>query len=324
MSNILVVTEISNGQVRSVNHGVFTAARQLGASTGQKVVALLVGGSLAGLEAEPARFGISDVVTVENALLEKFSPDCYAAAVADAVRQTEAGTVLMAATFMGKDLMARVAMLLNTALAQDCVALRQEGDQIVFTRPIYAGKVLAEVTISGTPVMATLRPKSVKPEEAPVSAAVRTLTVDLPQPLAIVEEVQTSATGKLDVTEADIIVSGGRGLRGPENWHLLEELAEALGAATGCSRPVSDEGWRPHEEHIGQTGKTVSPTLYVACGISGAIQHLAGISSSKYILAINKDPEAPIFKVADYGIVGDLFEVLPALTAAVKSAQAGT
>ncbi len=135
------------------------------------------------------------------------------------------------------------------------------------------------------------------------------------------DEVITSKSGKLDVTEADIIISGGRGMKGPENWHLIEDLAEVVGGAPGCSRPVSDEGWRDHGEHIGQTGKTVSPTLYVACGISGAIQHLAGMSSSKYIVAINKDPEAPIFKAADYGIVGDVFEVLPALAEEVKKVK---
>ena len=181
--------------------------------------------------------------------------------------------------------------------------------------------MLADVKVVSKPAMATLRSKSYKPEENPSSPTLEKLDLDLPQPQVVVEAIELASAGKMDVTEADLIVSGGRGLRGPENWHILEALAEALGAATACSRPVSDEGWRPHEEHVGQTGKTVAPDLYIAAGISGAIQHIAGISSSKYIVAINKDPEAPIFKVADYGIVGDVFEVLPRFTEEVKKLQ---
>ena len=169
--------------------------------------------------------------------------------------------------------------------------------------------------------MATLRSRAFPALEKKVEVNAEALSVEMPEPKVVVEEMALSSAGKLDVTEADIIISGGRGLKGPENWHLIENLADVMGAATGCSRPVSDEGWRDHGEHIGQTGKTVAPTLYVACGISGAIQHIAGMSSSKYIVAINKDPEAPIFKIADYGIVGDVFEVLPALTEEIRKVK---
>jgi electron transfer flavoprotein alpha subunit len=228
----------------------------------------------------------------------------------------------MGATYTGKDLMARVAQILDTALAQDCIGYRMEGGKLIFKRPIYAGKAIAEVEVTSSPVLATFRTKTFKPEENPVSSNVEKLSLDIPEPLTVLEEVQAGESGKLDVTEADLIVSGGRGMKGPENWHIIEDLAEVLGAATGCSRPVSDEGWRPHDEHIGQTGKTVSPLLYISCAISGAIQHLAGMSSSKYIVAINKDPEAPIFKAVDYGIVGDVFEVLPAMTEEIKKLKA--
>ncbi|NBB87716.1 MAG: electron transfer flavoprotein subunit alpha/FixB family protein, partial [Bacteroidetes bacterium] len=210
-------------------------------------------------------------------------------------------------------------------LAQDCLSVRLDGGTPVFTRPMYAGKILADVKVTGSPILATIRPKAVKAEEAPTDVTVERVAVDLPEPLAVVEAVERSTGDGLAVTEADIIVSGGRGLDGPDNWHLLEELAEALGdgVALGCSRPVSDDGWRPHEEHVGQTGKTVSPDLYIACGISGAIQHVAGMKGSSYVVAINKDPEAPIFNVADYGIVGDLFDVVPELTKQIKNLKAG-
>lgn len=322
MASILVVTEIRDGQLKTTNFEVLTAAHTLARETGGTVTALLMGSQAESLASSVGSYGASAAVVVEDSKLEKYSADCYAAVVAAVAKEKSADVILMSATFMGKDLMARVAQLLNTALAQDCIDFRVDGDTILFKRPMFAGKVLAEVRISSSPVIATIRPKAVKPVENPVETQIEKLQPELPEPLAVVEEIEASATGKMDVTEADIIVSGGRGMKGPENWGLIEELADLLGAATGCSRPVSDEGWRPHDEHIGQTGKTVSPELYIACGISGAIQHLAGMSSSKYIVAINKDPEAPIFKVADYGIVGDVFEVLPKFIEEVKKLKA--
>lgn len=322
MSTILVATEIQNGKLKSINNEVFTAAKQMAAETGHSVTGLFLGDS--GLEAlaeAAATYGIDHAILVESSQLAKFSPDVHAAAIAQAARQKDAAVILSGATFLSKDLMARVAQALDTGLVQDCVKFSVNGSDITFTRPMYAGKVLADVKVVSKPAMATLRSKSYKPEENPSSPTLEKLDLDLPQPQVVVEAIELASAGKMDVTEADLIVSGGRGLRGPENWHILEALAEALGAATACSRPVSDEGWRPHEEHVGQTGKTVAPDLYIAAGISGAIQHIAGISSSKYIVAINKDPEAPIFKVADYGIVGDVFEVLPRFTEEVKKLQ---
>lgn len=318
MATILVVSEVQDGKLKSVSTEVFTAAVKMAGETGHSVTALLVGNGLEGLADSVGKFGVAEVVLAEGANLATFSPDAHAAAIAEVARQKDAAVILMSATYTGKDLLARAAQILDTGLAQDCISYRAEGGKLYFTRPVYAGKLLAEVRVDASPVMATFRPKSFKPAENPIAVKVEKLSLDLPAPKAVLEEMQLSGGGKMDVTEADMIVSGGRGMKGPENWGILEELAEVLGAATGCSRPVSDDGWRPHEEHIGQTGRTVSPTLYVACGISGAIQHLAGMSSSKFIVAINKDEEAPIFKAADYGIVGDVFEVLPALTAEIK------
>lgn len=325
MSTILVVTDVRGGALRSVDAQVCTAAVQLGKATGQSVTALMLGADgLAGLAEAPGTYGVAKTILVEAPGLATYSPDVYAAAVAQVARAREAGVVLMGATMTGKDVMARVAQLLDTSLAQDCLNMRAEGGAVLFTRPLFAGKVLADVKITSSPALATIRPKAYKQEEAPVAVQVERVQVDLPAPKVVVEVVQPGSAKKLDVTEADIVVSGGRGLQAPDNWGVLEALVDAFGdgATLGCSRPVSDDGWRPHDEHVGQTGKTVSPDLYVACGISGAIQHVAGIASSKCIVAVNKDPEAPIFKVADYGIVGDLFDVVPAMTEAVKQLKA--
>jgi electron transfer flavoprotein alpha subunit len=321
MSSILVVTEIRDNQLKSINYEAFTAAKKLSKETNLNVIALFVGSNVSELAKNPGKYGVDQSIVVEDAKLEKYSPDCYADAVSEVAKRKDAKIILMGATNLGRDLMARVAFNLDTTLAQDSTGFKVEGDQVIFVRPLYAGKVLADVQISSSPIMATLRAKSFNAEENPVETSVEKLSLDLPDPVVTVDEVIATTGGKLDVTEADIIISGGRGMKGPENWNLIEDLANAIGGAMGCSRPVSDEGWRDHGEHIGQTGKTVSPTLYVACGISGAIQHLAGISSSKYIVAINKDPEAPIFKAADYGIVGDVFEVLPKLTEEIKKVK---
>ena len=304
-----------------MNAEVYTAAVALGKETGQPVATVLLGASgLGELAAIAGNYGVEKAIVVEDAGLETFSPDAYAAAIAQVIRETSASVVLMGATFTGKDVMPRVAQHLDVALVQDVINVRDEGG-LVFTRPMYAGKVHAEVRVHSSPAMATIRPKSYKPVEQAVDTAVESMSVSVPASKVQVVAYEGSSNGKLDVTEADIIVSGGRGMQGADKWGMLEELADLLGAATGCSRPVSDDGWRPHEEHIGQTGKTVSPDLYIACGISGAIQHVAGVSSSKYIVAVNKDPEAPIFKVADYGIVGDVFDVVPVITEEIRKVK---
>jgi electron transfer flavoprotein alpha subunit len=227
---------------------------------------------------------------------------------------------MLGATAMGKDLAPRVAVRLDAGLAADCTALSVRDGFIVATRPVYAGKALVDVRVNSAVGVYTLRPNVFTAGVSNgTAAAVEKMDIALEEnDFSVVVKSTAQATGKLDVAEASIIVSGGRGLKGPENFAMIEELAGVLGAAVGASRAVVDAGWRPHDEQVGQTGKTVSPSLYIAVAISGAIQHLAGMSSSKYIVAINKDKEAPVFQVADYGIVGDAFEVVPALTREFK------
>ncbi len=249
--------------------------------------------------------------------LSKSDTHAFAEAVAKCVQ--DAKIVLMGATAMGKDLMARVAEHLDVPLAQDCIGYRVAGSKVVFIRPLYGGKVLAEVHLAACPALATFRPRTQPAYQGAVAILEHVLTPS-PHEMQVVWR-KVGGGAALDVARADIVVSGGRGMQGPEHWHILESLAAALGpkAALACSRPVSDNGWRPRAEHVGQTGRVIAPAVYVAVGISGAVQHVAGIAGSKCIIAINKDPHASIFKVADYGIVGDLFEVVPALTAAVKA-----
>jgi len=246
-----------------------------------------------------------------------YSPDGYANILAEAMESSSADILIMGATAMGKDLAPRVAAKINAAVATDCTEVEVDGSDLKIVRPMYAGKVLATIKLTSTKKVVTVRPNVYSADENAATANVETLSSSADFK-TVVKEIISGASAKLDVTEADIVVSGGRGLKGPENWHLIEDLAKALGAAHGASRAAVDAGWRPHDEQVGQTGKTVAPSLYVAVGISGAIQHLAGMSSSKYIVATNKEPEAPIFKVADYGIVADLFDVVPRMIEELK------
>jgi len=255
-----------------------------------------------------------------HAELGSYATESFARALAQVITQEKPSVVLVPYTAMGKDVAPRVAARVGAGLVSDVIKLEVKDGKLEARRPVYAGKALATVRWEGEPQMATLRPNvfALGTPEASRPFETVTGTADVSTRRARVQSVQAAGAGKVELTEAQIIVSGGRGLKGPENFHLVEELANALGAAVGASRAVVDAGWVDHQMQVGQTGKTVSPTLYVAAGISGAIQHLAGMSSSKVIVAINKDADAPIFKVADYGIVGDVFEVLPKLSAAAK------
>ncbi|MFN8586285.1 MAG: electron transfer flavoprotein subunit alpha/FixB family protein [Candidatus Eisenbacteria bacterium] len=319
--SILVFIEQRDGQVRSVSREALGQASQLAASFGGPVVGVCCAAADPGLAAL-AEYGAEQVLFAQHEAFAAYDSAGYATAIAAAVAAVQPKVVLFAGSSMGRDLAPRVAAKVNAGLATDCTALAVDGGKLVATRPVYAGKALQKVAFPGAVAILTLRPKAFAAPEAQAgkSAAVSALafTWDANAPRAKVTGVSAAAGGKVDLTEAEKIVAGGRGLKGPEHFAMLDELASALGASVGASRAVVDAGWRGHGEQVGQTGKTVSPKLYVAVGISGAIQHLAGMSSSRCIVAINKDPEAPIFKVADYGIVGDLFEVVPALTAAIK------
>jgi electron transfer flavoprotein alpha subunit len=320
MATILTFAEQRDGRLRRASLEVVSEARRLAGGLGATVTSVLVGPGLEPLAAELASYGADRVVVFDDTSLAAYSTESYARALAQAIAEAKPAVVLVPFTAMGKDLAPRVAAKVGAGLASDCVALSAPAGRLVARRPVYAGKAYATVEWAGEPQMATLRPNVFplgQPDPSRKAEVVKG-TADVSS-RAKVTAVGAAAQGKVQLTEAQVIVSGGRGLKGPENFHLVEELAEAMGAAVGASRAVVDAGWVDHQMQVGQTGKTVSPTLYVACGISGAIQHLAGMSSSKYIVAVNKDPDAPIFKVANYGILGDVFEVLPKLTAAAKA-----
>lgn len=317
MGPILVVAESAAGAVRSTSRQVFAMAAQMAEAGGADWVALVF---------EPCEGGLagpSRVLVLEEESPAGYDPEACAAAMAKAARHIEAEIVLMAATATGKDLAARAAHLLGAALAQDCTGFALKDGRFSFTRTPYGGKVITEVELGTRPMLATVRPRAFRPLDASDVAIAEPLRVQLQERRMTVRRNQVRAAGRPDVTDAAIVVSGGRGMQGPEHWPILEALVEVLGATAtlACSRPVSDDGWRPRSEHVGQTGRTIAPDLYIACGISGAIQHVAGIAGSGCIVAINKDPEAPIFQVADYGIVGDLFEVVPELTARLKALE---
>ena len=320
MPGIVTFAEHRDGKLRRPSLEAVSEARRLASSLQGPVTAVLVGPGVEGLAAELAAHGADKVHVFDDPALGAYATEPYARALAQVVTEARPGAVLVPATAMGKDLAPRAAARLGAGLVSDCVSFAVKDGRLEARRPMYAGKAYATVRWEGDPQMATLRPNVFPLEKADASrkAEVAKGQVDT-SARAKVTAVHAAAAGKVELTEAQIIVSGGRGLKGPENFHLIQGLADALGAAVGASRAVVDAGWVDHQFQVGQTGKTVSPTLYVACGISGAIQHLAGMSSSKTIVAINKDPDAPIFKVASYGLVGDVFEILPKLTEAAKA-----
>jgi electron transfer flavoprotein alpha subunit len=272
-----------------------------------------------------AAWGAERIWLLQDPALAPYRGEVWAGALADLARQHSPRAIWGAVTSRHRELMARLAARLGTGLAADCVAMSRADGQLVATRPVYAGKLLARVRWARTPWLATLRPNVFRAaeEESGRTPAVERPAVTLPAAATtFVERREEAQTGLPELTEADIVVSGGRGLKGPENFALLEQLAGVLGAAVGASRAAVDAGWRPHRFQVGQTGRTISPKLYIGCGISGAIQHLAGMRTSKVICAVNKDPEAPIFKIADFGLVGDLFQVVPQLTEEFKKLKA--
>jgi len=323
---IAVFMETRDGKIKKSSLEALSEAKRLAGGLGTEAAAVLAGGAVADLAPGAFALGAAKVYALESPGLAGYSSQAYALALAGFAADVKPVALLFAATAMGRDLAPRVAARLGAGLASDCTKVAVKDGRLEFTRPIYAGKAFLSLALKSSPQLATLRP-NVFPlgESAPAAGEVVRVAVDVPESAlkGRVVEVLKEESAELDVTEAEVVVSGGRGIKGPENFALLRDLASALPrAAVGASRSAVDSGWIGHQHQVGQTGKTVSPNLYLAVGISGAIQHLAGMSSSKFIVAVNKDPEAPIFKVADYGIVGDLFEVVPKLTEEIKKALA--
>ena len=323
MGCILTFVEQRDGSIRKASLEALSEAKRQSDAAGWRTCAALIGHGIAGRAAALGAQGATTVYVVDDERLARYSPEGYAAALQAVVARCKPEALFMAGTIVGRDLSGRVAARLGVGCLADCTQVAIEGGTLVAVRPVYSGKALA--TAEGgakKPVVATLRPNVFPASAGDGVATVESVALPAVDIRAVVREVFGKEGGELDVAEADVIVSGGRGIKGPEHFALIRELAQALGGAVGASRAVVDAGWIDHAYQVGQTGKVVSPSLYVACGISGAIQHLAGMSSSKLIVAINKDPEAPIFKVADYGIVGDLFQVLPALAAEIRKLKA--
>jgi electron transfer flavoprotein alpha subunit len=327
MANVLAFAETRGGELRTVAFEAVTAARKLAdASGGGEVHVLLAGEPGIGAKAEQlGRYGADVVYVAENGDFAKFARESLAATLADRAKAGSYRAVVLGFSAQGRDLGPRVAARLDAPIASDVTEFTVSGDSITVKHPAYANKVVTSLTITGAPVVISVRPSAFTAVESPRTARVEAVqAAPASGPTVTVTEVKEGAKGRPDLGEAPIIISGGRGLKAKENFKLVEDLADAFGnAAVGATRAVTDDGWRPHSDQIGQTGRQVSPQLYVAVGISGAIQHLAGMRTSRTIVAINKDKEAPIFKVADYGIVGDAAEIVPALTAAVKEARKG-
>ncbi len=322
---IAVFMEVRDGKIKKGSYEALAEAKRRAAEIGTGAAAVLAGAEVEGYAAEAAAFGAVKVYCLESVGLADYSAESYAQAIADFARDARPQALFFAATALGKDLAPRVAAALGAAMASDCTKVGVKDGRLEFTRPVYAGKAFVTLRLTTDPQIATLRP-NVFPVTAAAEAG--TTTVEIVRREAVspdglakgrVVEIVREQSAEIDVTEADVVISGGRGLKGPENFALLRDVATLIPrSAVGASRSAVDSGWIGHGHQVGQTGKTVSPNLYIAVGISGAIQHLAGMSSSKVIAAINKDPDAPIFKVADYGIVGDLFEVLPRLKDELK------
>ena len=324
---IWVFAEQEDGKVRKVTFEILSNLRKIADARGEQLSAVCLGKDIAALADKFAPYGADKAYMVSHDLLAQYTTDGYAKALADLIAKEQPSMVFFGATVMGKDLAPKVAARVNAGLATDCVSMKLDGDKFIVRRPMFSGKVYAEVAFQNTDIMmASFRPNVLValPPDAARTAEVVSVTPEIAAGdirVKVLEVVKTAA-GKVDLTEAERIVSGGRGMKGPENYAMIEELAGVIGATVGASRAAVDAGWRPQSDQVGQTGKVVSPNLYIACGISGAIQHYAGMGTSKMIVAINKDSEAPIFTKCDYGIVDDLFKVVPALTAEVKKLMA--
>jgi len=313
---IFVITEQHDGAFRKVTFEAVSEGRRLADGLNTDLTAVVMGSGVENITGELEKYGADKILVADDPVLAEYTTDAYTNILANIIKPLDPELIIIGASTQGKDLAARLAARLDAGMAMECVAIRLENSGLAFTRPMFGGKVLADVEIEGTPKIAAVRPNVMSIAESPKAASVEKADVRAGDVATSVIETKAEAGDKVELTEADIIVSGGRGTGG--DYAVIEELAALFGGAVGASRSAVDEGWRPHSDQVGQTGKVVSPNLYVACGISGAIQHLAGMSTSKYIVAINKDPEAPIFAKADFGVAGDLFEVVPEIIEEVK------
>jgi electron transfer flavoprotein alpha subunit len=313
---ILAITEQVDGFFKNISFEVVSAGRKIADNTGGPLTAAVMGAGVGTIAGQTAEYGADRILVADHEGLKDGLSDACTQAAAQLVAASDPAVVVIGATSLGRDIAARLSARLNAPLAMDCVDVRVDGGQIVVTRPMYGGKVLADVSVSGSPAIVAIRPRAMEAVAAQGAGDVEAVDIDLSgTALTLVEK--NMETGKIELTEADVVVTGGRGMGG-DDFAVVEALAKVLDGAVGASRSAVDEGWRPVSDQVGQTGKVVAPNLYIACGVSGAIQHLAGMASSRVVVAINKDAEAPIFSKCDFGIVGDLFDVVPAVTAEIE------
>jgi len=322
-NGVWILAEQRDGEIRKITYELTSEGRRLADALGQDLTVVLLGSNIKEKAVELGHYGADRVLVADDPRLESYTTDAYVSVISPLAKAGEPAILLIGASVQGKDLSGRLSGSLGVGMAQDCTAFSVEDGNLCAIRPVYAGKAYAKVTYENSwPQMATARPNvmSISDPDTSRSAEIVDASFSLEDSAlkTRIVDVLKDESGKVDLTEADKIVSGGRGIKGPEGYAILEELADLIGASVGASRSAVDAGWRPHSDQVGQTGKVVSPNLYIACGISGAIQHMAGMSTSKVIVAINKDADAPIFQKADFGVVGDLFDVVPALTEEVK------
>ncbi|MGO4888351.1 electron transfer flavoprotein subunit alpha/FixB family protein [Anaerobacillus sp. MEB173] len=315
---VVVLGEIRNGELRAVSYEAIAAAKEV--ANGGEVVGLLLGENVNILANEIIHYGADRVITVEHPDLRAYTPDAFLQAILQVLDAEKPEGLILGHTAIGKDISPRIAAKLKSGLISDAVSVEVAGEEVLFTRPIYSGKAFEKKVIQDGIVFATIRPNNIAPLEKDESRSgeVREVNVDIKDLRTVIKDIVRKTTGGIDLSEAKVIVSGGRGVKSADGFKPIQELADVLGGAVGASRGACDADYCDYSLQIGQTGKVVTPDLYIACGISGAIQHVAGMSNAKVIVAINKDPEAPIFNIADYGIVGDLFEVLPLITEEFK------
>jgi len=313
---VFAITEQRDGELRKVSFETVSEGRRVADGLGTELTAVVLGSGIDGLAEELKKYGPDKILVADDPALADYTTDAYTNVLVEFIQSSDPAVIITGASAQGKDLAGRLAARLDAGVAMDCVEIKLDNGDLTYTRPMFGGKIVANVAIEGSPQIVAIRPNVMSITENSKECSIEKPAVQVGDVRTKVVEMKMETGDKVELTEADIIVSGGRGTGG--DYAAIEALANELGAAVGASRSAVDEGWRPHSDQVGQTGKTVSPNLYVACGISGAIQHLAGMSTSKYIVAINKDAEAPIFSKADLGIAGDLFEIVPAFTEEVK------